>query len=494
MTRHRLFIGIPILLMLGFALVFFLRAESPTVLLEPMYLSPEARTEAVRLRLHPLTSEKKRKAAEKKRVETWDDWVDFRTEILLGDWVKDDAGVDTPEEVEAIRARIRGSAMETAELFKAEGIPPPATPEWPSPEAWEQLKADDPVVVHPTPYEGPQTTDAIMAAYDAGYVELFPNTLDYDSHYSRKEWLQRFLDKGVVIENATDYDFYLKSRFYLIEVATDMERWKNGAHGVGPADSLEAYEDGFIERQIWERQIYKQVRAENPGKSIGIFFPTNHPDKYLPVQGSTTYVRRKDYSGAIHTWGAMLTHKQLDDLLYGIHPEGIEIIYIDDDYNVLSEQPVPYDPLRLNGHVITPHPMMTPEEYEAEFGEPMPEMDIESGGHVVGDSKAFESNTFDAERAKRAEAEFEGLLREFEKFSNMTDDQIEAELEKQATSQVPTDESLDTELREQMDPQRFSKAMATLRQYGREEGLRRLAEKDPAFAEQIQHFLERQRK
>ena len=234
MTRHRLFIGIPILLMLGFALVFFLRAESPTVLLEPMYLSPEARTEAVRLRLHPLTSEKKRKAAEKKRVETWDDWVDFRTEILLGDWVKDDAGVDTPEEVEAIRARIRGSAMETAELFKAEGIPPPATPEWPSPEAWEQLKADDPVVVHPTPYEGPQTTDAIMAAYDAGYVELFPNTLDYDSHYSRKEWLQRFLDKGVVIENATDYDFYLKSRFYLIEVGTDMERWKNGAHGVGP--------------------------------------------------------------------------------------------------------------------------------------------------------------------------------------------------------------------------------------------------------------------
>lgn len=56
--------------------------------------------------------------------------------------------------------------------------------------------------------------------------------------------------------------------------------------------------------------------------------------------------------------------------------------------------------------------------------------------------------------------------------------------------EVPTAESLETRLREQLSPERFTRAMSLLNHYGPEEGLQRLKETDPALASQIETHLQ----
>ena len=56
--------------------------------------------------------------------------------------------------------------------------------------------------------------------------------------------------------------------------------------------------------------------------------------------------------------------------------------------------------------------------------------------------------------------------------------------------EVPTAESLETRLREQLSPERFTRAMSLLNRYGPEEGLQRLKETDPALASQIETQLQ----
>ena len=56
--------------------------------------------------------------------------------------------------------------------------------------------------------------------------------------------------------------------------------------------------------------------------------------------------------------------------------------------------------------------------------------------------------------------------------------------------ELPTAESLETSLREQLSPERFTRAMSLLNHYGPEEGLQRLKETDPALASQIEMQLQ----
>ena len=56
----------------------------------------------------------------------------------------------------------------------------------------------------------------------------------------------------------------------------------------------------------------------------------------------------------------------------------------------------------------------------------------------------------------------------------------------------PTDEELETALRERFSPERFERAMTTLERYGPEEGLRRLREADPEIAKQMERHRSRE--
>ena len=51
---------------------------------------------------------------------------------------------------------------------------------------------------------------------------------------------------------------------------------------------------------------------------------------------------------------------------------------------------------------------------------------------------------------------------------------------------LPTDEELETALRERFSLERFERAMSTLERYGPEEGIRRLREEDPEIASQVE--------
>lgn len=57
---------------------------------------------------------------------------------------------------------------------------------------------------------------------------------------------------------------------------------------------------------------------------------------------------------------------------------------------------------------------------------------------------------------------------------------------------LPTDEELETSLKEQFSSDRLERAMSTLDRYGREEGLRRLRENDPEVAEQVERHRSRE--
>ena len=496
MTRKKLFILSPILLVLGTALFLFLRAESRTSLLESIPFTPEARARSERLRLHPLASKEKRDAfQENTPVSTWDEWIDGKVEVVVSVLVEG-GGLKTPEEIAAYKAKYRPELVEMVKPFKTAKLPPPT----PLNERlrWEDLSVNGgkPTIVQPTSYEGPQTTEALMAAYDAGYVELFPKTLRYDEHYPREEWLQRILDKGIVIENATDYDYYMKSRFYLIQARDNPNRWQSGLYGVPSVNSLEAYEDAFIERKRWERQVYKNVRAANPNTSGTVYFPESHPDKYLPVTGKMTYVYRN--GPVTRAWGTHLTKEQHHALKYqGVHPEDIEIVYVDEDYNVLTEKPEPYDPSK-DGIVVSEE--IIPLEEMEQFSETPPNGDPMSDSRLPGDTENYTENSesardFDpAAAAQTAQAEFEKFkqqLQQFEEFANMTDAELTAEIEKHFMPKIPTVETLESKISEQFNPERYSKAMETLNRYGPEEGIRRLKETDPAVAEQIERLLKK---
>ena len=75
----------------------------------------------------------------------------------------------------------------------------------------------------------------------------------------------------------------------------------------------------------------------------------------------------------------------------------------------------------------------------------------------------------------------------------LTARQLETEVEK-LTPELPTEAQLEASLREQFNPERYQKAMSTLKRYGPEEGLRRLKTDDPEIAKQIEPLLKRQEK
>ena len=75
-----------------------------------------------------------------------------------------------------------------------------------------------------------------------------------------------------------------------------------------------------------------------------------------------------------------------------------------------------------------------------------------------------------------------------------SDAEIEATLTEQllpAAPERPIDVTLEKALRSQFSPQRFTRAIQTLNQYGPEEGLRRLKAADPEVAAQVERLLQR---
>ena len=497
MTYKRFFIILSILIVFGVAVFLFL-GDSRTALVKRDLSFSQDRSEKDLLHLHPLASDNAIKAARKQTVETWEEWIDARTEAWLGVQVKH-GFLKTPEEIAAERLKIRENVVKLAEMFKPLLDKPPTVGGKPP---WHLIPgATSPVIVRPKKYEGPRTVEGLMEAFDAKYVEMYPGTSSYDAYYTRTEWLQMLLDKGTHFENRDDYNALLNIRGWVINAESRPDWWSEGKGGVSPTDNFATYKNAYIDRQIWQQEVYNSVTQEDPTASSVRFFD-DRPDKYLVMYNDTIYINRNVRT--IKAWGtgtgARLTKEQKRALYdKGTHPEGVNVVYIDRDYNTLSEEP----PIISWEDYLRSHMTDAQREEEAleldAFGKMLEiyeEDTVFSEEQFLDDDPArstVREAAAAAQEAAKAEFEkFENSIRQLEEFATMSDTEIEKQLEKQFRQQFLPKNPL--EQLEQFTPERLEKALGTLFQHGFEEGFRRVRRDSPALAEQLERFFGQEQK
>ena len=510
MSRKYIFITIPLSVLLISGLFVFYRhsrvpSEIPVIpTTEADVLSPANRGWSVqrgpRTHLHPLASEAKLAEAKQQPVETWEEWLDATVEILLAEailygeiktpyltmsWVE-----DSSEEVAASRAWLRESLTRYRERLQSRLKPPPEYP--------GGLQS----TVHLDDYQGPypQTPASLIAEFDA--VDKNSKAANLDEHYPKEAWLKTLLEKGASFNNYNDYRFYLKMRQSLLQQKEKPEEWISGQHGIPITTNFEEYSDGFIERKIWEYNTVQKVREENPGKSSTVFFDSNDPDKYFPRVGKMTYVNIGEGRERMSTFGTLLTEEQRKDIFENnIEPKNIEIVYLDDENNVIYEPPPLVDERQrdLENVISFDGIKVTPENYERLIGRSAPEKwlefyEIEQASKTQDTAPAPELEVMREAAREAAAAAQEAAKAEFEKFQNnmrnlaefatMSDAEIEKALERQFRRQFLPEHPV-----EQFTPERLEEALGTLFQHGFEEGFRRVRRDSPALAEQLErHF------
>ncbi len=372
MLRKTLFIAIPLLGLLVVSLFVFFRSP-PVKEGWPVPRGP-------RTHLHPLASESKLAEAKQQPVETWEEWLDATVEVLLAEvilngkvktpyltmhWIE-----DSSEEVAEKRAWLRESLARYRKRLQWWLKPPPEYP--------GGLQSIAELGVYQGPQ--PQTPASLLAEFDAVLRDKHPKEAYLDEHYPKEAWLKTLLEKGAHFNNYNDYRFYLSVRKSLLRQKEKPEEWISGQHDIPITTNFEEYADGFINRKVWEYSIVQKVRAENPGKSSTVFFDPNDPDKYFPRVGRITYVNIGEGRERMSTFGVLLTEEQRKNLLYnGIEPKDIEIVYLDDDNNVIYEPPPLVDERQrdLERVVSFDGIKVTPENYERLLGRPAPDKWLE---------------------------------------------------------------------------------------------------------------------
>ena len=427
----------------------------------------------------------------------WGEWIDKQTAEIVKDFIEHmpEGVYDTDAKKIALWERMHAQSVVIAETLKKEY--PHSSPN----EIWNVERSNftirDAFIVH----DGPQTPEALMETFDDWYSTQYPNAVSVDKTHPRAEWLQMILQKGYRIETNLDYSTALRTRYWIAEVADKPEEWISGSRGVPPTDDFETYKDVFIKRQFWQKQQVALAEQADPEVSGGIFFD-DRPDVFLPAKKNRLYVYRNPNSpDSMKTWGEMMTEKQRFDITYrGKHPEGWEVIYLDEDYNVLSEKPPHVTREMVRAAQLPPEDWTPPEGWTSPDGFEDYLRELGWNGTWTQQPTTEEPSPQDRAREAReaAQAEwkaadtewkqFEQMLQEFDEFTNMSDVEKAAALQKRFMPQLPehlTDAGIEKALQKQLSPEQLEKAEALLNQYGPEEGLRKLAKDDPELADQV---------
>ncbi|MDE0087501.1 MAG: hypothetical protein OXU23_17395, partial [Candidatus Poribacteria bacterium] len=436
-------------------------------------ISTKAKPGEDRTLLHPLADPAKREAYRNQPIASWDEWVKTLTEIDLGFRVENGL-ILTPDELTHRRNIYTQHWMAQARRYKKKNHPVPST-------AIELSYLEESKY-----YEGPQTTAAIMAEFDDQYENSFPRAAEMEETYPREAFLQRVLDKGAVIKDGSDYVYWMKLRDMLLYRKDRPDDWRSGSYGIPVTTNFAEYEEGFIERKVWENSIIQQVSKANQERSVTVYFPASHPDVYLPVMDNMTYVHRDKYGG-VDAFGAVLTRKQLEDLgNKGIEPEDREIVYVDEDYNVLSDPPpvvTLQDLLHAPSHSKEIEDIqLTPENFQEVTGKTATKdwlRDYETRQASETQETTQDPNAARREAAREAaareiaKAEFERFhdsMRQREEFETMADREVSRELARQFTQQFLSKRSL----KQGTTSKGLENALELMFQHGFEEGFRRV--------------------
>ena len=132
----------------------------------------------------------------------------------------------------------------------------------------------------PEEYDGQQTVKALMNAFDAAYNQKYSKAKvialceggvvysselairgEIDARYSRVEWLQMLLQRGITIEDFDDYRIYLSKRHTLAFLEDNPDLRKIGFLDMPLMDDPEAYKVAYIDKLVHDKvqKASKQV-------------------------------------------------------------------------------------------------------------------------------------------------------------------------------------------------------------------------------------------
>lgn len=278
----------------------------------------------------------------------WNDWLDRQTDWIVVDaleeWQERDLIAELDESMltsirSGIRAQLKTQITETkkkyASPYDMNGYGIEATIE----------------NTGPRKHFGPQTVDALMESFHEEYSTVRQyiygeaHLKELDAKYPPDEWIQMLLDKEVVITDSDFYSRFLSMRESVVNLENKPEEWTSGKHGISPTDDFHTYRNAFVNRKVWE---YQQMRAAflTDSNIMGGFFGGPETQTFFPYKSGRVYVKRDGDKFAFS--GEKLSPKQQFELLSkGIILEGHEIIYLDENSNLLDKPPVPISPEAL---------------------------------------------------------------------------------------------------------------------------------------------------
>ena len=207
-------------------------------------------------------------------------------------------------------------------------------------------------------YEGPQTVEAIMEQFDHHYgrVVIVGSKIsmsEVDARYPRAEWVQRALDLGIRFKDYSDYSAILGARetAFVVQMAPYPH----------PSQSSQLYKelDGSNDASLinLDAHIVNAARLNDliwEGIEEGTLVDGRFlRARYVPTRSNQVHIRLNldltsradlDVVGAVlyGPGGRDLTEEEVYALTrHGVAPEGIEPVYLDENYEPLPPGVIP---------------------------------------------------------------------------------------------------------------------------------------------------------
>lgn len=287
-----------------------------------------------------------------------DDWgiwverqVDFSIKQKLAKAKRSDI-VIPDKDIDEIREKMRTELKADAAGLKEILVEPPPLMERGFRFEYEQNM--------PKKYEGPwpQTAQSVLEAFEGLENHQHDYDDELDAKYPRDKWIAMLLAKDAIFEHYGDYSRYMGARRGLMGRENNPKAWRSGKFGITPAADWESFKNNYIDREIWEVQQYDEAKKVDPYVSGGTFMGPND-SVFLPFNGNTVYI---DQSGiGFKSFGVSLTTQEASDLMFnGLYPEGVEVIYIDDESGTFFNE----KPSSLSWETIIERAVPLPPDWE----------------------------------------------------------------------------------------------------------------------------------
>ncbi|RKU27979.1 hypothetical protein C6497_10415 [Candidatus Poribacteria bacterium] len=313
-----------------------------------------------------------------------------------------------------------------------------------------------------------------------------------DGKYPQTEWVEMLLDKGVSIEHFGQYSRYLSIRGNLMSLENRPGEWTSGRYGIPPTEDWETYKSAYIDRKIWEKQQIINAQRVDPTISGGIF---RGPDEntFLPTGGGRYYIKRHLSENGVVTvsahGGYMSPENSYNLFVNGVEPKGYQIIYLNENDEVLSEPPpaISADIYQEHAQNVLQSPEL-PQEQDLNQIESIEEdatqknLDFSLEREDSPEEKAARSAKKMTERVKAELVSLGQVIRTNAEWQSLFEQSLIP------MAEVPPLQQIEATLIEQY-PKRLDKAINLIYIHGPKEGIRRIKETDPDIALHIANWF-----